>query len=71
MYIMKDKYGNGDGVLIGRLDDQTTRDGSTRELGADAHDTGRNKSRVVVFVNVARLPDYQTKLRFSLSNKVI
>ncbi len=61
---MSIKYGNSDGVLIGRLDDQTTRDGTTRKLGTDAHDTGRNESRVVVFVNMARLPDYQTKLRF-------
>lgn len=55
-------------MLIGRLDDQATRDGSTRDLGADAHDTGRDESRVVVFVNMARLPDYKTKLRFSFSN---
>ncbi len=45
-------------MLIDRLDNQATSDGTTRDLGADSHHASGNEARIVVFVKAARLPDY-------------
>lgn len=57
-------YGHVDGVLVDRLDEEATGNGSAGNSGTDAHDTSRNEAVVVVLVDVSNLPDCNHKKTF-------
>ena len=55
-------YSNVDEGFIDGFDGQTSLDGSTGHLGADAHDASRDPTGVIVFVGVTGHPDYCKQL---------
>ncbi len=52
-------YSNDDGALVDGFDSQTSLDGSTRHLGANAHDTSWSPASVIVFVGVTGHPNWR------------